>query len=46
MKPTFFNINDKMGYDPKNIDRIQKASQQMKDMLEEWLPEPSEFEIQ
>lgn len=43
-KPTFFNINDKMGFDGKSSDRIRIAQEQLKEVMEEWLPDPSEFE--
>ena len=42
--PTFFNINDKMGFDPNLHDKITLAQNQLKMVMEEWLPDPSEFE--
>ncbi|KAK9897408.1 hypothetical protein P389DRAFT_209899 [Cystobasidium minutum MCA 4210] len=42
--PTFFNINDKMGFDSNNADKIRLAQNQLKRVMEEWLPDPSEFE--
>jgi hypothetical protein len=43
-KPTFFNINDKMGYDKTQLPLIKKAQEQLKDIMEKYLPDPSEFE--
>lgn len=44
VKPVFFNINDKMGTGATNQDKIKKAQEQLKELMEDWLPTPSEFE--
>lgn len=33
-----------MGFDEKSSERIRIAQKQLKEVMEEWLPDPSEFE--